>query len=53
VGHFWEHVDMNAWVMTAKRMGAKIPALPTSHVPMLSKPKEVAAFIAAAANGVR
>jgi pimeloyl-ACP methyl ester carboxylesterase len=30
----------------AKRMRAKILALPTSHVPMLSKPKEVAAFIA-------
>jgi pimeloyl-ACP methyl ester carboxylesterase len=37
----------------AKRMGAKTLALPTSHVPMLSKPEEVAAFIAeaAAANG--
>jgi pimeloyl-ACP methyl ester carboxylesterase len=33
----------------AKRMGAKVLALPTSHVPMLSKPKEVAAFIAEAA----
>jgi hypothetical protein len=36
----------------AKRMRAKVLALPTSHVPMLSKPKEVAAFIAAAANGI-
>jgi pimeloyl-ACP methyl ester carboxylesterase len=35
----------------AKRMGAKTLALPTSHVPMLSKPKEVAAFIAEAAAG--
>ena len=37
----------------AKRMGAATLALPTSHVPMLSKPEEVAAFIAeaAAANG--
>jgi pimeloyl-ACP methyl ester carboxylesterase len=35
----------------AKRMGAKILTLPTSHVPMLSKPKEVAAFIAEAAAG--
>src|SRR5208282_653324 len=35
----------------AKRMGAKTLALPTSHVPMLSKPKEVAAFIVAAAAG--
>ncbi len=37
----------------AKRMGAKTLALPTSHVPMLSRPKEVAAFIAAAAGGNR
>jgi len=35
----------------AKRMGAKTVALPTSHVPMLSKPEEVAAFIAEAAAG--
>jgi pimeloyl-ACP methyl ester carboxylesterase len=34
----------------AKRMGAKILELSTSHVPMLSKPKEVAAFIAEAAG---
>jgi hypothetical protein len=33
----------------AKRMGATTLSLPTSHVPMLSKPKEVAAFIAKAA----
>jgi pimeloyl-ACP methyl ester carboxylesterase len=33
----------------AKRMGAKTLSLPASHVPMLSKPKEVAAFIAGAA----
>lgn len=33
----------------AKRMGAKVLALPSSHVPMLSKPREVAAFIAEAA----
>lgn len=37
----------------AKRMGAKVLALPASHVPMLSKPKEVAAFIAEAASGKR
>jgi hypothetical protein len=30
-------------------MGAKTLELSTSHVPMLSKPKEVAAFIAEAA----
>ena len=35
----------------AKRMGAKVLALPASHVAMLSKPKEVAAFIAGAAAG--
>jgi pimeloyl-ACP methyl ester carboxylesterase len=35
----------------ANRMGAKTLALPTSHVPMLSKPQEVAAFIAQAAVG--
>jgi pimeloyl-ACP methyl ester carboxylesterase len=33
---------------TAKRMGAKTLTLPTSHVPMFAKPKEVAAFIAEA-----
>jgi pimeloyl-ACP methyl ester carboxylesterase len=37
----------------AKRMGAKTLALPTSHVPMLSRPKEVANFIAEAAAGSR
>ena len=35
---------------TAKRMGATTLTLPTSHVPMLSKPQEVADFIAEAAN---
>lgn len=35
----------------AKRMGATILSLRTSHVPMLSKPNEVAAFIAKAALG--
>lgn len=35
----------------AKRMGAKVLSLPTSHVPMLSRPKEVAAFVAEAAAG--
>jgi pimeloyl-ACP methyl ester carboxylesterase len=37
--------------VTAKRMNAKVLTLPTSHVPMLSKPKEVAAFIGEAAMG--
>ena len=36
---------------TAKRMNAKTLILPSSHVPMLSKPEEVAAFISEAANG--
>ncbi|HET7539474.1 MAG TPA: alpha/beta hydrolase [Polyangiaceae bacterium] len=38
---------------TAKRMGAKTLTLPTRHVPMLSKPKEVAAFIVEAAESAR
>jgi pimeloyl-ACP methyl ester carboxylesterase len=37
----------------AKRMGAKTLALPTSHVPMLSKPTEVAKLITEAAAGNR
>jgi pimeloyl-ACP methyl ester carboxylesterase len=36
--------------VTAKRMGSKTLTLATSHVPMLSKPKEVADFIAEAAS---
>ncbi|HEX3661696.1 MAG TPA: alpha/beta hydrolase [Acidobacteriaceae bacterium] len=36
--------------VTAKRMGAKVLALPTSHVAMLAKPKEVAQFIIEAAE---
>ena len=35
--------------VTAKRMNAKTLALPTSHVAMLAKPKEVAEFIIGAA----
>lgn len=35
---------------TAKRMGAKILTLPTSHVAMLAKPTEVAEFISEATN---
>src|SRR6267142_760073 len=34
----------------AKKIGASMTALPTSHVPMLSRPKEVAAVILAAAG---
>jgi hypothetical protein len=37
--------------VTAKRMRAKTLTLPTSHVPMLSKPREVADFVADAASG--
>jgi hypothetical protein len=36
---------------SAKKMNAKTLTLPTSHVPMLSKPKEVADFINDAASG--
>ena len=40
--------------VTAKRMGATTLTLPTSHVAMLAKPKEVADFIAeAASSGAR
>lgn len=35
---------------TAKRMGAKTLVLPSSHVAMLAKPREVAGFIAEAAQ---
>jgi pimeloyl-ACP methyl ester carboxylesterase len=37
--------------VTAKRMNAKTLTLPSSHVPMLSRPKEVADFIAQAGSG--
>lgn len=37
--------------VTAKRMHAKTLTLESSHVPMLSKPKEVADFIGEAASG--
>ena len=35
--------------VTAERMHAKIITLPSSHVPMLSHPKEVAEFVIGAA----
>jgi pimeloyl-ACP methyl ester carboxylesterase len=38
---------------TAERMGAKTLTLPTSHVPMLSRPEEVAEFIAEAAASLK
>ena len=37
--------------VTAKRMNARTLTLATSHVPMLSKPSEVAAFLNEAALG--
>jgi len=37
----------------AKKIGAKVTTLPTSHVPMQSRPKEVAAVILAAAAAVK
>jgi len=37
---------------TAKRMNAKTLSLPTSHVAMLAKPKEVAEFIVDAVASV-
>jgi pimeloyl-ACP methyl ester carboxylesterase len=37
--------------VTARRMNAKTLTLPTSHVPMLSKPREVANYVADAASG--
>ena len=37
---------------TAKRMGATTLTLPTSHVPMLSQPEKVAAFIIEAATAL-
>jgi pimeloyl-ACP methyl ester carboxylesterase len=39
-------------VATAKRMGAKVLTLPSSHVPMLSQPEKVAQFIIEAAASV-
>jgi len=36
----------------AKKIHAKVTVLPTSHVPMLSRPREVAAVILAAAGAV-
>jgi pimeloyl-ACP methyl ester carboxylesterase len=39
-------------ISTAKRMGSKTITLPSSHVPMLSHPKEVADFVIEAASSV-
>jgi pimeloyl-ACP methyl ester carboxylesterase len=38
---------------SAEKMNAKTLTLPTSHVPMLSRPKEVADFISGAASDPR
>jgi pimeloyl-ACP methyl ester carboxylesterase len=38
--------------MTAKRMGAKVLTVPTSHVAMLAEPQKVAAFILEAAASI-
>ncbi len=43
-------IDPNQQWFGAKRMGAKITEVNASHLPMLSKPKEVAEIIEAAAN---
>ena len=39
-------------ISTAKRMGAKTLTLPSSHLPMLSHPREVADFIIGAASSL-
>jgi len=43
-------IDPNQQRFGAKRMGARVIEINASHLPMLSKPKEVAEIIAAAAN---
>jgi len=51
-----EHDQMNppaAQREMAKKMKATVTALPTSHVPMLSRPKDVADVIIAAANHIK
>jgi pimeloyl-ACP methyl ester carboxylesterase len=46
-------IDPAAQLETAKKIKATVTSLPTSHVPMLSKPKEVADVIIAAANNIK
>jgi pimeloyl-ACP methyl ester carboxylesterase len=46
-------IDPAAERETAKKTKATTVSLPTSHVPMLSKPKEVADVIVAAANNIK
>jgi hypothetical protein len=44
-------IDPVAQATMAKRAGAKVTSLKASHVVMLSKPKDVASVILAAASG--
>jgi pimeloyl-ACP methyl ester carboxylesterase len=46
-------IDPAAEREAAKKIKATTVSLPTSHVPMLSKPKEVADVIIAAANDIK
>jgi len=46
-------IDPAAQREAAKKIKAHVTSLPTSHVPMLSKPKEVADVIIAAANSIK
>jgi pimeloyl-ACP methyl ester carboxylesterase len=46
-------IDPAAERDAAKRIKATVTALPTSHVPMLSRPKDVADVILAAANHIK
>jgi pimeloyl-ACP methyl ester carboxylesterase len=46
-------IDPNAQAAMAARIGAKVTRVKTSHLPMLSRPAEVAAVIAAAANAIK
>jgi pimeloyl-ACP methyl ester carboxylesterase len=45
-------IDPAAQREAAKRINAKVTALPTSHVPMVSRPKDVADVIIAAASAI-
>jgi pimeloyl-ACP methyl ester carboxylesterase len=46
-------IDPRAQHDAAKKIKANVTALPTGHVPQLSKPKEVADVIVAAANSIK
>jgi len=45
-------INPDAQRALARRMGATVTALQTSHVPMLSQPEAVAATIVAAAKSI-